>query len=64
MTVNDKGRVTRVTLASLQHFDPVLLATLTHVAVAVGNLLKFSTNKVKTNIDVKGVDKAQWKEIK
>ena len=53
-----------MTLASLQHVDPVLLATLTHVAVAVGNLLKFSTNKVKTNIDVKGVDKAQWKEIK
>ena len=64
MTLNEKGRVNGVTLEPTEDIDPTLLSTLTHTVVAVGNLVKFSINKVSPGIEVKGVDDAQWREIK
>ena len=64
MTISDKGLVTGISLQPCRDIDPILLATLSHAVLAVGNLSKFSINKVKAAVESQGVDQSQWKEIK
>ena len=67
MVVKNKGRVTGVGIRATMDIDPIMLSTLTNTVTAVGNLVKFSVNKVKVNLDLledSKVDPAQWKFIK
>ena len=65
MDKNETGQVTHVKISPTIDVDPVMLSTLSHTVIAMGNLLQFAVNKVKAKLEQpEGMDRAQWKEIR